>query len=126
MSKFRHASPKPGPDPAAVAAFAAGADTRSLEPMASIPPPVVASDVVSTDTKSVDMVSNQITSTDMTASLPWAEANPRVIRPFQLRLPEPTHAKLAWLSEQGEGSIHELVMAGVGAEIERRLAKRGE
>jgi hypothetical protein len=129
MSKFRHAT-RPAPDPAALERFAAGADSRSVAPA---PGPAAAPPVVSSDTKSIDtkssginptgLIPNQTISNDMT--VPWLQANPRVIRHFQVRLPEPLHAKLAWLSEQGEGSIHEIVMAGVDAEVERRLAKRG-
>lgn len=129
MSKFRHA--RPAPDPAALERFASGADNRSLAPVPAVAPRVVSSDTKSVDAKSSDtnpnhLVSNQTISNDMTApALPWIDANPKIIRHFQARLPEPLHAKLAWLSEQGEGSIHEILMAGVDAEVERRLAKRG-
>lgn len=54
---------------------------------------------------------------------PWEDPALRrdVLRTFNLRLPEPTKAKLNWLSENGPESMHEIALGAVEAEIERRI-----
>jgi len=75
------------------------------------------SSLVATAPVSSDVISHQIT------SYPWETANPKVKVAFQLRLTEPMHTKLKWLSEQkGEGSIHEIVLAAVEDKVDKLLA----
>lgn len=56
-------------------------------------------------------------------ALPWENPSLRrdVLRTFNLRLPEPTKAKLQWLAEQGPESMHQIAVEAVEAEIERRI-----
>lgn len=56
---------------------------------------------------------------------PWAEANERVIRVFNLRLPEPMHEKLRYVSHEDRQSVHEFCMRAVSAAVEKRLRQLG-
>lgn len=54
---------------------------------------------------------------------PWEapELRSDVLKTFNLRLPEPTKAKLQWLSEHSPQSMHQIAAEAVATEIERRL-----
>lgn len=54
---------------------------------------------------------------------PWEDASLRtdVTKAFNLRLSEPTRAKLRWLADNTPQSMHTIALEAVEAEIERRL-----
>lgn len=54
---------------------------------------------------------------------PWEDTQLRadVSKPFNLRLSEPTKARLQWLSERSPESMHQIAVEAVEAEIERRV-----
>lgn len=57
--------------------------------------------------------------------LPWENANPRIKLVFNLRLPEPLHAKVKYLGETRVGeSMHSIIVRGIEAEIQRMLSIR--
>ncbi len=56
---------------------------------------------------------------------PWDGLDPRIIKPFQLRLPAPLHAKLKWLGETTAGeSCHSIILEAIEDAVSRRLAER--
>lgn len=63
-------------------------------------------------------------------ALPWEDPRVRedVLKPFNLRPPEPLWLKLKWLSERGPRSMHrialEAVQEAVEREVEEELAKQ--
>jgi len=67
-----------------------------------------------------EMASNHI------ISYPWQTANPKVKIAFQLRLTEPMHARLKWLSDQkGEGSIHEIILSALEDKVDKMIKEHG-
>lgn len=58
---------------------------------------------------------------------PWAQPHVRadVRKTFNVRLSEPEYLQLKWLAERSPESMHDIVHAAVGAEIDRRLAAIG-
>lgn len=52
---------------------------------------------------------------------PWDEGDERVIKAFNLRLPEPLHMKLQFIAEHTPHSIHGFVMEAVEGAVEREL-----
>ncbi len=57
---------------------------------------------------------------------PWADASPRVIVHFGLRVPEPLHLKLKWLADNTAGeSMHSLALEALRRDVDRRLAAFG-
>ncbi|WP_419662740.1 hypothetical protein Dvar_32140 [Desulfosarcina variabilis str. Montpellier] len=57
------------------------------------------------------------------SNLPWADANERVVKSFNLRLPEPVHLKLQYIAENTPYSIHGFIMEVVEEAIEQELKK---
>ena len=57
------------------------------------------------------------------SNFPWAEANERVIKSFNLRLPEPLHMKLQYIADNTPHSIHSFIMDVVESAIEDELKK---
>lgn len=57
------------------------------------------------------------------AGYPWEapELRPDVLKTFNLRLSEPTKAKLQWLADHSPQSMHQIAAEAVEAEIERRI-----
>ncbi|MFO7713999.1 hypothetical protein, partial [Desulfosarcina sp.] len=58
-----------------------------------------------------------------TSNFPWAEANERVIKSFNLRLPEPLHMKLQYIADNTPHSIHGFIMEAVEKAIEDELER---
>ena len=56
---------------------------------------------------------------------PWDDANERIIKVFNLRLPEPLHERLRYVSYQDRQSVHEFCMRAVTAAVEKRLKQLG-
>lgn len=54
---------------------------------------------------------------------PWEAPGlrPDVFKVFNLRLSEPTKAKLQWLAENSPQSMHQIAVEAVETEIERRI-----
>ena len=53
---------------------------------------------------------------------PWADGNPKMLKQYPTRLPEPLHMKLAWLAEHvPASSIQKIIVAGAEKEVERLL-----
>jgi predicted HicB family RNase H-like nuclease len=52
---------------------------------------------------------------------PWDEGDERVIKAFNLRLPEPLHMKLQFIAEHTPNSIHSFIMEAVEEAVERAL-----
>jgi len=52
---------------------------------------------------------------------PWDDANDRVIKAFNLRLPESAHMKLKFIAEKTPHSIHGFIMDAVIEAIEREI-----
>lgn len=54
---------------------------------------------------------------------PWENPDLRedVVKTFNVRLPEPTKAKLQWLAQQGPRSMHQIVLEAVEAAIEEQI-----
>ena len=52
---------------------------------------------------------------------PWDEGDERIIKSFNLRLPEPLHMKLQFIAENTPHSIHSFVMEAVEEAVERAL-----
>lgn len=57
---------------------------------------------------------------------PWEAPKLRsdVFKVFNLRLSEPTKAKLQWLAERSPQSMHQIAVEAVEAEIERRIEQQ--
>lgn len=57
---------------------------------------------------------------------PWEASDLRsdVFKVFNLRLSEPTKAKLQWLAERSPQSMHQIAVEAVEAEIERRIGQQ--
>jgi predicted HicB family RNase H-like nuclease len=51
----------------------------------------------------------------------WDEGDERIIKAFNLRLPEPLHMKLQFIAEHTPHSIHSFVMAAVEDAVEREI-----
>lgn len=69
-----------------------------------------------------------------TLERPWKDKNPRVIEYFQLRLPEPLHAKLLFVAAMtprstAKGSrmpsAHSIALDALEKDLDRRLRKMG-
>jgi hypothetical protein len=56
---------------------------------------------------------------------PWDDAHPKVKAQFTLRLPERIHKQLEYLAEHSPDSMHSIAIAGVEAEIQKRLRDLG-
>jgi hypothetical protein len=58
-------------------------------------------------------------------AMPWDDANPSVIHYFQTRMPEPLDKKLQWIKDHSIGQVskHDIVMAGIEQEADRRIAE---
>jgi|ERR1700674_3998993 hypothetical protein len=56
---------------------------------------------------------------------PWDDAHPKVKAQFTLRLPERVHKQLEYLAEHSPDSMHTIAIAGVEAEIRKRLRDLG-
>lgn len=56
---------------------------------------------------------------------PWYDANERIIKVFNLRLPEPLHEKLRYVSYQDRKSVHEFCLRAVTAAVDKRLKQLG-
>lgn len=57
---------------------------------------------------------------------PWGEANPDIIKIFNLRLPEDLHVRLKWLGDTSYGeSMHSIATEAVAKEVAKRLKERG-
>lgn len=58
---------------------------------------------------------------------PWQAPHVRadVRKVFNVRLTEPAYLKLQWLASRSPESMHDIVHAAVGAEIDRRLTAIG-
>ena len=56
---------------------------------------------------------------------PWDEANERIIKVFNLRLPEPLHEKLKHVAYQDRVSVHEFCLRAVSAAVDKRLKQLG-
>lgn len=54
---------------------------------------------------------------------PWADAHPRIVVGFTLRMPEPLHARLKWLGENTPDSMHSIVLEAIQRDVDRRLAE---
>jgi hypothetical protein len=55
---------------------------------------------------------------------PWDKANPKVRTVFSLRIPEPLHMKLTWLSENlPNESMHSIAIKAVEDRVDDLLAK---
>lgn len=54
---------------------------------------------------------------------PWQAPGlrPDVLKVFNLRLSEPTKAKLQWLAENSPQSMHQIAVEAVESEIDRRI-----
>ena len=59
--------------------------------------------------------------------LPWEAATVRVDMkiPFTLRLPEPLHLQLKWLSAKDKDSMHEICLQAILNEINARMKRHG-
>lgn len=55
--------------------------------------------------------------------MPWDEANPKVMKFVQVRMPEPLHQKLAWIKQNSIGvpSVHDLILTALNAMAEQRI-----
>lgn len=57
---------------------------------------------------------------------PWMGLNPKVIKYQQVRLPEPLHAKLMWLSSHVGGvSGHSIALKGIEEKVNVLLIEQG-
>lgn len=56
-------------------------------------------------------------------SLPWADSNPRIKVGFNLRLPEPLHKKLLYLSSENT-SAHSICLTAIEKAVAEMLAKK--
>jgi predicted HicB family RNase H-like nuclease len=57
------------------------------------------------------------------SNFPWADANERVIKSFNLRLPEPMHMKLQFIAENTPHSIHSFIMNVVSEAVDREIER---
>jgi hypothetical protein len=59
--------------------------------------------------------------------LPWETATVRAEMkiPFTLRLPEPLHLQLKWLSAKDKDSMHEICLQAIINEVNARLKRYG-
>ena len=55
------------------------------------------------------------------SGFPWSDANERVIKTFNLRLPEPLHMKLQFITEHTPYSMHSFIMEAVEKAVEQEL-----
>jgi hypothetical protein len=104
------------PDPQEVAEFVRGAG--------AVPPTRAIGDAALSE-RAANLTTPNPTAPHHTTPHPWIDANPRILKNYNLKLPEPLHAKLAWLSECGHGSIAKIMTAGICAEAERLLREHG-
>ena len=58
-------------------------------------------------------------------SYPWDDANPKVMKFVQVRMPEDLHAKLAWIKANSIGvpSVHDLMLSAITADADSRIAR---
>lgn len=56
---------------------------------------------------------------------PWDDANPKVMKFVQVRMPEDLHAKLAWIKANSIGvpSVHDLMLSAITADADSRIAR---
>ncbi len=52
---------------------------------------------------------------------PWLTANPRIIMQFNVRMPEPLHAKLRWLGENTTDSMHAIALQAIEEVVNKRV-----
>ena len=52
---------------------------------------------------------------------PWSDADDRIIKPFNLRLPESLHQKLEFIKDNTPYSIHSFIMEVVEKAVEKEL-----
>ncbi len=52
---------------------------------------------------------------------PWDDANPEVIKTFNLRLPQPLKMKLQYIIERSPKSMHKFIMDEVEKAVKREL-----
>jgi len=57
------------------------------------------------------------------SNFPWNGADDRIIKNFNLRLPESWHMKLQFISENTPHSIHSFIMEVLEAAIEKQIDK---
>lgn len=59
------------------------------------------------------------------AVYPWDEANPKVMKFVQVRMPEDLHAKLAWIKANSIGvpSVHDLMLNAIMVDADDRIAR---
>lgn len=58
-------------------------------------------------------------------SYPWDEANPKVMKFVQVRMPEDLHAKLAWIKANSIGvpSVHDLMLNAIASDADQRIER---
>jgi len=56
-------------------------------------------------------------------NFPWSDADDRIIKNFNLRLPLSWHVKLQFISENSPGSIHSFIMEVLDKAIEEKIDK---
>jgi len=54
---------------------------------------------------------------------PWDNADPEVVKTFNLRLPKPLKMKLDYIVEQSPKSLHKFIMDEVEKAVKRELKK---
>lgn len=57
--------------------------------------------------------------------MPWDDANPEVIKTFNLRIPQPLRMKLDYIIERSPKSVHKFIMDEVEKAVKRELKKIG-
>lgn len=62
---------------------------------------------------------------DARARHPWDDAHPKLMVPFQARLPDRLHKKLQWVSQHSIGgpSMQELLLTGAERYLDERIAE---
>jgi hypothetical protein len=57
--------------------------------------------------------------------MPWDDAHPEVVVPFQARLPKRLHVKMLWLKQHTVGgrSLQEILLEGTERYVDREIAK---
>lgn len=56
---------------------------------------------------------------------PWADANPKITKFVQVRMPEPLHIKLAWIKANsiGAASVHDLILGAITEMADQRIER---
>lgn len=63
---------------------------------------------------------------EKTKKYPWDDANPEIIKTFNLRLPQPLKMKLDYIVERSPKSMHKFIMDEVEKAVKRELKKLEE